>query len=63
MERIENGEVATLIVNNMLRLGPDYLEVGFYTEALFLKKGVQFIVIDNGIDSVFNHFFNIINGM
>ena len=40
MERIENGEVATLIVNNMLRLGPDYLEVGFYTEAMFLKKGV-----------------------
>ena len=34
LERIENGEVATLIVKDMSRLGRDYLKVGFYTETL-----------------------------
>ena len=40
LERIENGEVATLIVKDMSRLGRDYLKVGFYTEVLFVEKGV-----------------------
>lgn len=51
LERIENGEVATLIVKDMSRLGRDYLKVGFYTEVLFVEKGVRFIAINNGIDS------------
>ena len=67
LERIENGEVATLIVKDMSRLGRDYLKVGFYTEVLFVEKGVRFIAINNGIDSVnqqdsdFTPFLNIIN--
>ena len=67
MERIENGEVATLIVKDMSRLGRDYLKVGFYTEVLFVEKGVRFIAINNGIDSAnqqdsdFTPFLNIIN--
>ena len=36
----------------MSRLGSDYLKVGFYTEVLFVEKGVRFIAINNGIDSV-----------
>ena len=51
LERIENGEVSTLIVKDMSRLGRDYLKVGFYTEVLFAEKGVRFIAINNGIDS------------
>ena len=51
LERIENGEVATLIVKDMSRLGRDYLKVGFYTEVLFGEKGMRFIAISNGIDS------------
>jgi len=51
LEKIENGEVATLIVKDMSRLGRDYLKVGFYTEVLFVEKGVRFIAINNGIDS------------
>ena len=47
LERIENGEVATLIVKDMSRLGRDYLKVGFYTEILFVEKGVRFIAIIN----------------
>ena len=51
----------------MSRLGSDYLKVGFYTEVLFVEKGVRFIAINNGIDSVnqtdsdFTPFLNIIN--
>ena len=67
LERIENGEVATLIVKDMSRLGRDYLKVGFYTEVLFVEKEVRFIAINNGIDSAnqqdsdFTPFLNIIN--
>ena len=67
LERIENGEVSTLIVKDMSRLGRDYLKVGFYTEVLFAEKGVRFIAINNGIDSAnqqdsdFTPFLNIIN--
>ena len=67
LEKIENGEVSTLIVKDMSRLGRDYLKVGFYTEILFVEKGVRFIAINNGIDSAnqqdsdFTPFLNIIN--
>ena len=67
LERIENGEVSTLIVKDMSRLGRDYLKVGFYTEVLFVEKCVRFIAINNGIDSAsqkdsdFTPFLNIIN--
>ena len=67
IEKIETGEVSTLIVKNMSRLGRDYLKVGFYTEVLFVEKGVWFIAINNGIDSAnqqdsdFTPFLNIIN--
>ena len=51
----------------MSRLGRDYLKVGFYTEVLFVEKGVRFIAINNGVDSAnqtdsdFTPFLNIIN--
>ena len=51
----------------MSRLGRDYLKVGFYTEVLFVEKGVRFIAINNSIDSAnqqdsdFTPFLNIIN--
>ena len=67
IEKVENGEVATLIVKYMSRLGRDYLEVGFYTGVLFVEKSVRFIAINSGIDSVnqqdsdFTPFLNIIN--
>lgn len=41
IEKIENGEAATLIVKDMSRLGRDYLKVGFYTEVRFVEKGVR----------------------
>ena len=67
LDKIENVEVGTLVVKDMSRLGRDYLKVGFYTEVLFVEKGVRFIAINNGIDSQnqqdsdFTPFLNIIN--
>ena len=67
LEQIEAGKVKTLIVKDMSRLGRDYLKVGFYTEVLFVEKGIRFIAINNGIDSNNQHdsdftpFLNIIN--
>lgn len=67
LEQIENEEVGILIVKDMSRLGRDYLKVGFYTEVLFVEKGVRFIAINNAIDSAnkqdndFTPFLNIIN--
>ena len=48
---IEAGNVATVIVKDMFRVGRNYLETGFYTEVFFREKGVRFISIANGIDS------------
>lgn len=67
VEKIEDGEIGTLIVKDMSRLGRDYLRVGLYTDVLFPEKGVRFIAISNGVDSAnqqendFTPFLNIIN--
>lgn len=64
---IESGNVGTVIVKDMSRFGRDYLQVGFYTEMMFPKKGVRFIAINNNVDSIkpgdndFTPFINIMN--
>ena len=40
---VEAGEVGTIIVKDMSRIGRNYLEVGMYTEMLFVEKNVRFI--------------------
>lgn len=39
VEMIENGQVETLIVKDLSRLGREYLQVGYYTEIYFPQKG------------------------
>ena len=51
LEQIEAGKVKTLIVKDMSRLGRDYLKVEFYTEVLFVEKGIRFIAINNGTNA------------
>lgn len=64
---VEAGEVRTVVVKDMSRVGRDYLQTGFYTEVLFREKGVRFIAISNNIDSddagsnEFAPFLNIMN--
>ena len=64
---VEKDNVSTIIVKDMSRFGRDYLKVGFYTEILFVEKGIRFIAINNGVDSEkqtdsdFTPFINIMN--
>ena len=67
LEEIEAGHVEVLIVKNLSRFGRNYLQVGYYTEILFPKKGVRFIAVNNNVDSAtpqdndFTPFLNIMN--
>ena len=67
LEEIEAGRVENLLVKDLSRLGRNYLQVGYYTEILFPKKGVRFIAINNNVDSAtpqdndFTPFLNIMN--
>ena len=64
---IEAGQVGTLIVKDMSRLGREYLQVGQYTELLFPSNGIRFIAVNDGVDSLyestndFTPFRNIMN--
>ena len=49
---IERGEVETLIVKDLSRLGREYLQVGYYTELYFPRMGVRFIAVNDGVDSL-----------
>lgn len=64
---VESGNVSTVIVKDMSRIGRDYLRVGMYTEIMFKERGVRFIAINNDVDSIkqnendFTTFLNIMN--
>ena len=67
LEDIEAGNVGVVITKDMSRIGREYLQTGFFTEVLFLERGVRFIAITNSIDSLdrnsseFAPFLNIMN--
>ena len=63
---IENGNVGTVIVKDLSRLGREYLQTGYYTEIMFPKYDVRFIAVNDNVDSStgdneFAPFKNIIN--
>ena len=47
----EAGKVTTVIVNDMSRMGRDYLKVGYYTESFFAERDIRYIAINDGVDS------------
>ncbi len=49
---IDEGQIGTLIVKDMSRLGRDYLQVGMLTEMVFPNADVRFTAINNGVDSI-----------
>ena len=67
LTEMDAGRIETIIVNDMSRLGRDYLKVGYYTEIAFADAEVRFIAINNDVDSAnqrdddFTPFLNIIN--
>ena len=53
---IEAGKVATVIVKDMSRLGRNYLQVGMYTEMIFINDGVDSAQGDNDFAPLRNIF-------
>ena len=53
MELIETGQVETLIVKDMSRLGRDYLQTGFLMEHTFPNNNVRFIAINDAVDTLY----------
>ena len=51
-DMIKLGEVETLIVKDLSRLGREYLQVGYYLELFFPNMGVRFIAVNDGVDSL-----------
>jgi len=50
MNELESGNVSTIIVKDMSRVGRDYLRVGLFMETL-RENGVRLIAIGDGIDT------------
>ena len=48
---IENGEVSTVIVKDLSRLGRDYILSGYFTEIFFPSFDVHFIAVNGDFDS------------
>ena len=51
LEEIRAGNVATVIIKDLSRLGRDYITTGHYLERYFPEHRVRYIAIDNGIDT------------
>jgi len=51
MSLVNEGNVGTIIVKDMSRLGRDYLQVGMYTDIVFPDNDVRFIAIKDNVDS------------
>ena len=67
MKKVEAGLIKRVIVKDMSRFGRNYLEVGYYTEVIFPEYDVQFIAVNDNVDSEvqtdndFTPFRNIMN--
>jgi len=66
---IESGKIDLVITKDLSRLGRNYLETGVYIEVLFPEKGVRYIALNDGVDTLNNintditPFKNILNEM
>ena len=57
-QMIEAGEVGTVIVKDMSRLGRNYLQVGMYTDIVFVENDVRFIAVNDNVDSAIQTEFD-----
>ena len=66
IDLIEQNRIGVVIVKDLSRMGRNYLQTGYYTEAIFPDYDVRFIAINDNVDSAngvneFAPFKNIIN--
>lgn len=52
LDRVMRNEIQCIIVKDLSRFGRDYLTVGNYISRVFPFKGVRFIAVNDGIDSI-----------
>ena len=65
---IESGHVNMVLTKDLSRLGRDYILMGYYTEIFFPSKGVRYVALADGFDSLKSSndiapFMNILNDM
>jgi len=68
IDDVEDGKVNLVVVKDLSRLGRNYLATGQYTEVYFPDRGVRFIALNDGIDTLNSDndiapFKNILNEM
>lgn len=51
MNDIESGAVNCVIVKDLSRFGRNYTDTGYYLDNVFVRLGVRFIALNNGLDT------------
>lgn len=51
-DELQRGKIKTVITKDLSRLWRNYLQVGMYTEMLFPQKGVRYVAINDGVDTM-----------
>lgn len=54
MQDIYDGKVNCVVVKDLSRFGRNYTDAGHYLDDVFMRLGVRFIALNNGVDSVSN---------
>lgn len=52
MQDIYDGRVNCVVVKDLSRFGRNYTDAGHYLDDVFVRLGVRFIALNNGVDSV-----------
>jgi len=52
LDAIEAGRLNCVVVKDLSRFGRDYIDMGYFLERLFPQKGVRFVAINDGVDSL-----------
>lgn len=52
IQDIESGKINCVIVKDLSRFGRDYIDMGHYLERWFPARGIRFIAINDGVDSL-----------
>lgn len=51
MDDINSGKVDCVIVKDLSRFGRNHVDMGYYTDNVFVRRQIRFIAINNGVDT------------